>query len=222
MRRKTSVKSAKGRAISSTKWLHRHINDEYVVLARKHSYKSRAAFKLLEINEKFKILSPTLGPRKDLAVVDLGCAPGSWLQILDEKLKGWKVIGVDLKDMSDAKISDTIVLQGDFTEKTIVEAICEKLGDSELSVILSDIATNSCGDKSTDHIRLAGISEGILDFAEERLAQGGNSVIKMIQGNLSQDIGKRAKQIFHSVRWFKPKASYTDSAEIYLIMYNKR
>ncbi len=217
--RKTNVKTAKGRKILSTKWLYRHINDPYVALAKEHGYKSRAAFKLIEIDKKFHILQQL--PGTEFVVLDLGCAPGGWLQVLNRELpKSARIIGIDLQDVSADQFMNTIIINGDFSEKKTIDAVCKYI-DNNLSLILSDMATSSCGNKQIDHIRLIDLANMILDFAGINLVKGGGVVMKIIQGNLSQSLFMRAKGMFKSVKWHKPKSSYLDSAEIYLVMQNK-
>ncbi len=215
MRKKKHVQTAKGRKVSSTHWLYRHINDPYVEMAKKEGYRSRAAFKLIEINNKFKIIP------KDGIMIDLGCAPGSWLQVLSKKSKG-EIIGVDLKETSCDNIERATAISGDFTDESTINLLKEKIADNEIKLVVSDIAPNSCGDKKTDHIRIAYLTEQVLNFVEETCTQGGNVVIKIIQGNMSSTINTRVKKLFSKVHWYKPKASYSDSAELYLVMLNLR
>lgn len=216
MQKKTHVKTAKGRKVSSTHWLYRHINDPYVAMANEQGYRSRAAFKLIEINEKFKILSAL---KKDSAAIDLGCAPGSWLQVLSKYCaKFEQVIGVDLKEIECVPRTQAIV--GDFTANETIQTLKNTLKNSSIKLVLSDMAPNSCGEKQTDHIRITMLAHEVLNFVEETCAEGANCVIKVIQGNMSLDLQKRARSIFTKVHWYKPKASYADSAEIYLVMLN--
>lgn len=216
MQKKSNVKTAKGRKISSTKWLYRHINDPYVGMANEQGYRSRAAFKLIEINEKFKILSAA---KKDCAVIDLGCAPGSWLQVLSKKLHPTcKIIGVDLKEIDCSDIDKAVAITGDFTDPKTLEMVKNETSEKTINLVVSDMAPNACGDKQTDHIRISVLANEVLDFVAESCSKGGNAVIKVIQGNMSQDLNNRAKSMFSKVHWYKPKASYTDSAEIYLVM----
>lgn len=214
MQKKTQVKTAKGRRVSSTHWLYRHINDPFVVMAKEEKYRSRAAFKLIEINEKFRII-----PKNGIAI-DLGCAPGSWLQVLSRHKS--HVIGVDLKEVDCSDIPNSIAITGDFTEESTIEALRQKIIGKEINLVVSDMASNSCGDKTTDHIRISYLAELVMDFIEENCHIGANAAIKLIQGNTSQMLNQRAKQLFTKVHWYKPKASYSDSAEIYLVMVHKK
>jgi 23S rRNA (uridine2552-2'-O)-methyltransferase len=216
MQKKSNIKTAKGRKISSTKWLYRHINDPYVSMANEAGYRSRAAFKLIEINEKFKIFSAA---KKDCAVIDLGCAPGSWLQVLSKKLNpDCKIIGVDLKEIDCNDINNAVAITGDFTDPKTLQIVKEEALDKNIKLIISDMAPNSCGDKQTDHIRITVLANEVLDFVAKSCAKGGNAVIKVIQGNMSKDLNDRAKSMFTKINWYKPKSSYADSAEIYLVM----
>lgn len=213
MQKKTHVKTAKGRKVSSTHWLYRHINDQFVSMAKEANYRSRASFKLIEINDKFRII-----PKSGMAI-DLGCAPGSWLQV---NSKSCQVVGVDLKEVDLSDIPNAIAITGDFTEDSTVQLLREKISNKEIKLVVSDMAPNSSGDKTTDHIRIAYLADLVMDFIEENCHSGANAAIKVIQGNKSQLLNTRAKKLFSKVYWYKPKASYSDSAEIYLVMLNKR
>jgi 23S rRNA (uridine2552-2'-O)-methyltransferase len=214
MQKKKQVKTAKGRKVSSTHWLYRHINDPFVTMAKEQNYRSRAAFKLIEINDKFKII-----PKSGI-LIDLGCAPGSWLQVLS-RLSNLQTIGLDLKEINCQDIPNVTTITGDFTEDTTLNLLREKVEGRDIKLVLSDMAPNSSGDKTTDHIRIAYLAQLVLDFIEDNCKAGGNSVIKIIEGNMSKEIDSRAKKLFSKVHWYKPKASYSDSAEKYLVMVNK-
>jgi 23S rRNA (uridine2552-2'-O)-methyltransferase len=219
MQQKVNVKTAKGRKISSTKWLYRHINDQYVMLASEQGYRSRAAFKLIEINDKFKIIPST----NEFAIIDLGCAPGSWLQVLSKKLekrKNCQIIGVDLKAISVDDIPNVAAICGDFTKDETIDKLQLTIDGRDVKLVVSDMAANSCGNRQTDHMKITTLAHEVLDFIEITCLKGSNAVIKVIQGNMSQELNKRAKDIFSKVHWYKPKASYSDSAEIYLVMLN--
>lgn len=218
MQKKTHVKTAKGRKISSTKWLYRHINDPYVAMANEEGYRSRAAFKLIEINEKFKIFSAL---HSDSVAIDLGCAPGSWLQVLSRKAKKInRIIGVDLKSIDFENISNAMAITGDFTQETTIRELKTQIENKKIHLVISDMAPNACGDKQTDHIRITMLAYEVLNFIEEVCESGANGIIKVIQGSMSQQLQQRAKSMFSKIAWYKPKASYADSAEIYLILLN--
>ena len=219
MQQKVNVKTAKGRKVSSTKWLYRHINDQYVMLASEQGYRSRAAFKLIEINDKFKIIPST----NKLAIIDLGCAPGSWLQVFSKKLQkrqDCKIIGVDLKEISVDDIPNVIAINGDFTDSKTIEKLKLEINGMDAKLVVSDMAPNSCGNKQTDHIQITTLAYEVLDFIELSCLKGSNAVIKVIQGSMSQELNERAKTMFSKVHWYKPKSSYSESAEIYLVMLN--
>lgn len=214
MQKKTQVKTAKGRKVSSTHWLYRHINDPFVAMAKEEGYRSRAAFKLIEIHNKFKLIP------KDGIAIDLGSAPGSWLQVISRYSQA-KVIGVDLKDVECSDIPNAMAITGDFTDDKTIELLHKTIAGQEIKLVISDMAANSCGNQATDHIRISYLAELVMDFIEENCNSGVNAVIKVIQGNRSQALNNRAKKLFKSVHWYKPKPSYSDSAEIYLVMLRR-
>lgn len=213
---KQKVISVKGRKSGSTAWLRRHINDPYVHLTKQKNYRSRAAFKLLEIDEKFHFIR---GARN---IVDLGAAPGGWLQILIEQASknNTKIIGVDLLDIE--PLSDIHLLQGNFLEEQTQKEMQILFEHSSLCLILSDMAVNSCGDKQVDHLRNSALIEETLRFSERYLKRGGNLVAKTIRGGEEQYLLKLAKEQFKQVKLFKPQASYANSAEIYMIAISKK
>jgi 23S rRNA (uridine2552-2'-O)-methyltransferase len=221
MQKKSQVKTAKGRKLSSTQWLLRHLNDPFVKEAKSHGYLSRAAFKLLEIDSKFKIISKS--SKVGGVFLDLGAAPGSWLQVLVEKTlsKEVKIFGLDLKKISFSHDKITRI-EGDFTQSSVVENLKELTNQGEITLILSDMAPNSCGDKKTDHIRIVSLAQEVLFFIENYQAKGGNAAIKLLQGAFSQSLNALAKKLFNAVHWYKPKASYSDSTELYLILLDKK
>ncbi|MBP9791827.1 MAG: RlmE family RNA methyltransferase [Rickettsiales bacterium] len=213
-RKKTKVKTAKGRKLSSTRWLQRHLNDPYVVKAQIDQYRSRAAYKLLEIDEKYKLL------RKDSVVVDLGAAPGSWSQIVIEK-KASKVIAVDLLDMN--LIEGVDVIKGDFTSDQIINDIVSLLGDKKIDLLLSDMSPNISGNKNVDHLKMINLAEMVMEFARTYIRSGGNIVIKIFQGSDLEPFVKYVQEIFATkVRYFKPDSSRKESSEMYLIIPNIR
>jgi 23S rRNA (uridine2552-2'-O)-methyltransferase len=214
MQKKTQVKTAKGRKVSSTHWLYRHINDPFVSMAKEAGYRSRAAFKLIEIHNKFRLIP------KDGIAIDLGCAPGSWLQVISRHSQA-KVIGVDLKEVDCSDIPNATAITGDFTDDKTIELLHNKIAEQEVKLVVSDMAANSCGNQATDHIRISYLAELVMDFIEANCNSGVNAAIKVIQGNTSQALNNRAKKLFTKVHWYKPKPSYSDSAEIYLVMLKK-
>ncbi|MBN2752756.1 MAG: RlmE family RNA methyltransferase [Rhodospirillaceae bacterium] len=208
----TRVKTARGRKSSSTRWLQRQLNDPYVVAARREGYRSRAAFKLVELNERFDILKP--GQR----VVDLGCAPGGWTQVAVAVVKpessGGQVVGLDILDMDQVPGATTFVC--DFTEDDAPDRLKALLG-GPVDVVLSDMAANTTGHPQTDHLRIIALLELAYAFAREVLTEGGCFVAKVFQGGAESEFLAGMKRDFVSVRHAKPPASRKDSAEMYVV-----
>ena len=207
------VKTAKHRETSSTQWLKRQLNDPYVRKAKAEGYRSRAAYKLLELDEKFALLKP--GAR----IVDLGCAPGGWCQVAAkavgaEKKNGGRVVGIDYLNMP--AVAGAEVLEMDFLDEAAPDKLKEMLGGAA-DVVLSDMAAPTTGHKSTDHLRIVALAEAALDFAEDVLAPGGAFVCKVFAGGAEGDLLARLKQEFDVVKHAKPKASRSDSAEKYVV-----
>ena len=200
------LKSARGRTPSQQAWLERQINDPFAAEARAKGYRSRAAFKLIELDDKLKLL------RKGARVIDLGCAPGGWLQVA--KQRGvTQLVGVDLLDVD--PISQVEILKMDFTDPACGPALIAALG-GQPDLILSDIAPNTVGHKQTDHIRIVGLIEAAADFAFEVLKPGGAFVAKAFQGGETEGVLKLLKERFTKVQHIKPKASRAESSEVYL------
>jgi 23S rRNA (uridine2552-2'-O)-methyltransferase len=200
------LKSARGRTPSQQAWLERQINDPFAAKARADGYRSRAAFKLTELDDKLKLL------KKGLRVIDLGCAPGGWLQVA--KQRGvTSLVGVDLLDVD--PISGVDILKMDFTDPACGPALIAALGGPP-DLILSDIAPNTVGHKQTDHIRIVGLIEAAADFAFEVLKPGGAFVAKAFQGGETEAVLKLLKERFTKVQHIKPKASRAESSEVYL------
>jgi len=208
---KTKVKTAKGRKNSSTRWLKRQLNDPYIVEANKHGYRGRAAFKLLEMNEKLGCLKP------GLKVVDLGAAPGGWCQIATEK--GCEVIAIDLLAMDE--LADVTVLQMDFMDDDapdILKAELAKISPDGLAdIVLSDMAPNTMGHKQTDHLRIMMIVEAAYYFAREVLKPDGVFIAKVFQGGAQDTLLKEMKKSFKTIKHVKPPASRKESAEQYVV-----
>ena len=212
----TRVKSAKGRKISSTLWLQRQLNDPYVAEARRLGYKSRAAFKIAELDDRFDFLKP--GKR----IVDLGSAPGGWTQIAVErtnalgvgKQKQGFVVGMDLQEMD--TIAGATLITHDFMENDAPDILKEIL-KGPADVVLSDMAAPATGHTATDHMRIIGLLEVALDFAQDVLAPGGVFLGKVLRGGTENDILTLLKRDFRIVKHAKPPASRADSAESYVI-----
>jgi 23S rRNA (uridine2552-2'-O)-methyltransferase len=207
------VRTAKGRKIASTRWLQRQLNDPYVEEARRQGYRSRAAFKLAEIDDKYHLLKP------GMIVVDLGAAPGGWSQIAAQRVgltadKG-KVVALDLVAME--PVSGVIQLTLDMTDADSPDRIREALDGKPAHVVLSDMHAPAMGHKSTDHLRIMSLVEAALDLAEEILAPGGAFLCKVLQGGADKELVARLNRSFAKVRHVKPKASRADSAEMYVL-----
>lgn len=207
----TRVKTARGRKISSTLWLQRQLNDPYVKQAKAEGYRSRAAYKLLEMNEKFHFLKP------GMKVVDLGAAPGGWSQVAAEIVhNGQKglVVGVDLLRME--PLAGVTLFEGDFTQPQAVDRLKVESG-GEVDVVLSDMAPNTTGHTKTDHLRIMALCEEAYVFACEVLKKDGTFISKVFQGGTEGQLLQEIKKNFRTVKHAKPKASRADSAELYLV-----
>jgi 23S rRNA (uridine2552-2'-O)-methyltransferase len=210
------VRSAGNRSVSSARWLNRQLNDPYVAEAQRVGFRSRAAFKLQQLNERFHLLKP--GQR----VVDLGAAPGGWTQIAvaatradtgPEKGRG-RVVALDLLEM--APLAGAQLLHLDFLDPAAADAIRAALA-GPADAVLSDMAAPTTGHAKTDHLRIMGLCEAALGFAETILAPGGGFVAKLFQGGAEAELLQRLRRNFASVRHAKPPASRAESAETYII-----
>ena len=210
---KTRVKTAKGRKLSSTLWLQRQLNDPYVQRAKAEGYRSRAAFKLVELNEKHKFLKP------GMRVVDLGCAPGGWLQVAAAEVRSTPsnplVVGIDYLEMD--AVPGSIILQKDFTDPDAPEKLIAALDGHKADIVLSDMAAPTTGHKPTDHLRIIALVEMAAEFAIDVLAPGGVFVAKVFQGGTEHQLLAELKRNFASTFHAKPPASRSDSAETYLV-----
>ena len=206
---KVRVKTAKRRSSASTRWLARQLNDPYVSAAKDAGYRSRAAFKLIEIDDKLKLLKP------GLRVVDLGAAPGGWSQVAAARVRpSGRVVAVDLSPVD--PISGVEVLAGDIHEPETADRLKAALsGPADL--VLSDMAAPSTGHSATDHLRVIGLVEAALAFAQEVLAPGGTFLAKVLQGGTEASLLAELKRDFAKVRHIKPPASRSDSAELYVV-----
>jgi len=201
------LKSAKDRTPSSQAWLERQLNDPFVAEAKARGYRSRAAFKLIEIDERFHLL------RRGARVLDLGCAPGGWVQVALEKGVG-AIAGVDLLAVD--PLPPAQLIQADFTEPGCGERLIALLGGAP-DVVLSDMAPNTIGHRQTDHLRIMGLIEAAADFAAQVLKPGGAFVAKAFQGGETGTLIAELKRRFADVRNVKPKASRADSSEVYIV-----
>ena len=206
------VRTARGRKNSSTKWLQRQLNDPYVEKARTEGFKSRAAFKIIEINEKFKIL------KKGAKVLDLGAAPGGWSQvaadIVGSNSDKPSVLAVDLLEMD--QLPGVICMQKDFLDEDAKDVIIQTIGD-KLDVVLSDMAANTTGHSKTDHIRIMELCKKVALFSFEILKPGGAFVAKIFKGGTEDQLLAQIKQKFSKVKHFKPDSSRKESSEEYLV-----
>jgi 23S rRNA (uridine2552-2'-O)-methyltransferase len=206
---KQRVKTAKKKTVSQTRWLERQLNDPYVARAKREGWRSRAAFKLIEIDDKYKLLKP--GSR----VVDLGAAPGGWSQVAIKRIgpKG-KIVGIDLLDIEPIAGVDFAVM--DFLDPDAPEKLRAMLG-GPADVVMSDMAANAIGHKKTDHLKIVALAELAIEFAREVLAPGGSFVAKVLQGGTEGSLLADLKRDFTLVKHVKPAASRKDSAELYVL-----
>jgi len=205
---KVRLKTGKGRTVSSKRWLERQLNDPYVARARREGLRSRAAYKLAEIDDKHHILKA--GAR----VVDLGAAPGGWSEIAAKRVGSGKVVAIDLLDMAPIAGVDAVKL--DFLDPT-APARLKAMLDGPADVVLSDMAANATGHKRTDHLKIMALVEAAAEFAREVLRPGGSFLSKVIQGGTEATVLAALKRDFASVKHVKPAASRADSAELYLL-----
>ncbi|BDB96012.1 RlmE family RNA methyltransferase [Candidatus Hydrogenosomobacter endosymbioticus] len=200
---------------SSARWISRHIKDEYVIAAKREKYRSRSAFKLIEIHEKENIFS-----RKCLSVLDLGCSPGGWSQvatrILENNINNVTIVGVDLIGME--PIEGVNFIAGDFCDLTIQKSIVSF--KNKFDIIMSDMAPNTIGHKSTDMIRSAALIEQVCEFADKYLSEGGTLVFKSFCQNISQNSQQFLKSNFAYFKRIKPKSSRKESIEVYFVAKN--
>jgi 23S rRNA (uridine2552-2'-O)-methyltransferase len=205
---RTRVKTAKGRKVGSTRWLERQLNDPYVKRAKAEGYRSRAAYKLIELDERFAFLK---GVKK---VVDLGVAPGGWTQVVRQKTPAATVVGIDL--LPTDPIPGATLLQMDFMDEEAPARLTDALG-GPADLILSDMAANTVGHPQTDHLRTMGLVEAALLFATEVLKPGGAFVAKVLAGGADASLVAELKRRFTSVKHAKPPASRKGSSEWYVV-----
>lgn len=201
------LKKSRGRSTSQQRWLTRQLNDPYVRAAQQQGWRSRAAFKLIELNEKFHFL------KKGLKVVDLGAAPGGWSQVAVH-YKASKVIGIDLLPVDPVEGAD--IFQGDFTDPENMTLLLEKL-QGKADMVMSDMAPNTTGHAATDHIRIMDLTAQALDFALDILNPEGIFIAKVFQGGSEKEMLDKLKKAFKIVKHAKPPASRKESRELYVI-----
>lgn len=206
------VKTAKKRTTSSKLWLERQLNDPWVIAAQKNGYRSRATFKLLQLDQKYHLL------RAGMRVVDLGAAPGGWTDIAVRKVKPetgrGAVVGIDLLEIT--PIPGATLIQGDFLAPDAPDKLIEALG-GKADLVMSDMAANTTGHSRTDHLRVIALAEAAAEFALDILAPNGAFVAKVFQGGSEGSLLTLLKKSFATVRHAKPAASRADSAEIYVV-----
>ncbi|MGD9806500.1 MAG: RlmE family RNA methyltransferase [Hyphomicrobiaceae bacterium] len=207
------LKTATGRTSSSQRWLERQLNDPYVAAAKREGWRSRAAFKLIEIDDKHSVLKP--GQR----VLDLGAAPGGWSQVAAKRIRAeegkGQVVAIDYLEFD--PIPAVEIVQLDFLDATAPDRLKSLLRDGGADVVLSDMAAPTTGHNSTDHLRIMALAEAALAFAVEVLAPGGAFLCKVFQGGSERELLTQLKQRFKVVRHIKPPASRSDSAELYVL-----
>ena len=195
---------------TSKVWMQEHLNDPFVKMAQKDGYRARAAYKLIEIDDKDKLISP------GMMVVDLGSAPGSWCQVVKQRLKGkGRIIGLDLLDME--AIPGVEFIQGDFREESVLKLLEEKLNNKPVDLVIADMAPNISGVKDADQAGATYLTELALEFNQDWLKPGGNFLVKVFIGTGFDDIVKRMRSEFDKVVTRKPKASRGRSSEVYLL-----
>jgi 23S rRNA (uridine2552-2'-O)-methyltransferase len=214
---RTRVKSAKGRRLSSTLWLDRQLNDPYVQRAKKDGYRGRAAYKIMELDDKYRFLVP--GAR----IVDLGCAPGGWIQVAVPRINSLgtrkskdvgTILGIDLQEVDPIPGSDIRVL--DFLDEGADDKVKDWLG-GKADVVMSDMAASSSGHKQTDHLRIINLCEAAAYFAFDVLEEGGTFVAKVLAGGAEGDLQKLLKEKFTKVANVKPPSSRSDSSEKFVV-----
>lgn len=210
---KVRVKTSKGRKIGSTLWLQRQLNDPYVAKARAEGYRSRAAFKIQELDERYNLF------HKGQRIVDLGAAPGGWCQVAAPIIGSTDelplLVGIDYLEM--APIPGVILLQKDFNDEDAPDALIAAMGGHKADIVMSDMAAPTTGHRATDHLRIIALVELAADFAIHVLAPGGTFIAKVFQGGTEHELLGMLKRHFATTIHAKPKASRADSAETYLL-----
>jgi 23S rRNA (uridine2552-2'-O)-methyltransferase len=211
-RLKVRVKTGKGRTVSQKNWLERQLNDPYVHEARKLGYRSRAAFKLIEIDDKYKFLKP------GCFVVDLGAAPGGWSQVCAARVKSvegkGRVVAIDMHGMDE--LAGVTIFKKDFYDEDAPEVLMQALG-GKADVVLSDMASHATGHRQTDHINIIALVEAGYDFARHVLKPGGVYLAKVLRGGTEAQLLALMKKDFATVRHVKPMASRDESAELFVL-----
>jgi 23S rRNA (uridine2552-2'-O)-methyltransferase len=212
-RLKVRVKTGKGRTVSQKQWLERQLNDPYVHEARKLGYRSRAAFKLSEIDDKYRFLKP------GGLVIDLGAAPGGWSQVAAARVKSsdgkGKVIAIDMHGMDG--LPGVVVFHKDFLDADAPQLLIDAMGGEKADCVISDMAAHATGHRQTDHLQIMALAEAAHDFARAVLKPGGTFLAKVLRGGTEGELLKQLKQDFAKVMHVKPMASRDDSAELFVL-----
>lgn len=212
-RLKVRVRTGKGRTVSQKIWLERQLNDPYVAEARRQGLRSRAAFKLKEIDDKYRFLKP--GGK----IVDLGAAPGGWSQIAAERVKAQEgrglVIAIDMHGMD--PLPGVVIFKKDFLEDDAPALLIDALGGDKADAVISDMAAHATGHRQTDHILIMGLAEAAYDFAKDVLKPGGTFLAKVLRGGTEGELLRDLKKDFATVRHVKPMSSRDDSAELFVL-----
>lgn len=208
---KVRVKTARKRTASSTRWLERQLNDPYVAEAKRLGYRSRAAFKLVELDEQFAVLK---GAK---TIVDLGAAPGGWSQLVAQRYPQARIVAIDLLDID--PIPDVHFMQKDFLDEDAEQVLMDALG-GEADVVLSDMAPSATGHKPTDNLRTMALCEAAFDFAIKVLKPGGHFVAKVLRGGTDHVLLAQMQKVFAQVKHAKPPASRSESSEWFVIAKN--
>ena len=196
-------------------WIHEHINDAYVLRAKAEGWRSRAAFKLMEIDDKDRLLAP------GMAVVDLGAAPGSWSQLAARRIQpGGRLYALDLLEM--VPVHGVVFIQGDFREEEVLQRLEASLGSRQVDLVLSDMAPNMSGIQLSDQARVIHLAELTLDFARAHLKPGGDMLVKIFQGAGYMELRESLREVFEQILVRKPAASRGRSAETFLLARRKR
>ena len=206
------VKTARKRTAQSTRWLARQLNDPYVKRAKAEGWRSRAAFKLIELDDALKLID------KDALIVDLGVAPGGWAQVAIKR-GAKRVVGIDLLDVP--PIEGVVLLKGDFLEPEMQAEILKALGGKP-NLVMSDMAANTVGHRATDSIKTTVLASSAGDFAIEFLEKGGHFITKVFQGGAEGEMLNKLKHAFKTVKHIKPKSSRAESVELYLVALSKK
>ena len=206
---KKNIKTARRRKVSTTRWLERQLNDPFVALAKQKGYRSRASFKILEIDNKFKIF------KKNYKVLDLGSAPGGWSQVISQKVGKDNILAVDILDMQ--PLTGVKFIKQDFLAPEAEQIILNEIGGEKYNVVMSDMAANTTGNKNIDHIRTSALVEEAYNFALKVLKEDGTFIAKVFQGGTEPELFKNMKQNFKTVKHFKPESSRKESVEIYVV-----